>query len=368
MSLVGVLGQHKQEAEITDLRILSVTTMRNEAPYLLEWVAHHRAAGVTDFLIFSNDCDDGTDALLNALAQAGEVTHVPHVPVAGKSIQWQALRQAWKHPLRKAADWILVSDVDEFLNIHVGNHGISDLLAAVPEDTDAVLLPWRLYGHNDQVSIVDHPVTEQFTRCIPADAQYPVAAGLFKTLFSTKGPFNQLGVHRPKQKDPDKARLPKIVDGSGNPAHPFLAQTPSRLSLFGLGGGRDLVELNHYSVRSAAAFALKAERGLPNRASKPIDLAYWVERNFNTEPNTSIAQMRPATQVEYDRLVSLPRVRQLHDAGLHWHQARFEHLVRQPDVQELMVQVLCAGSSQVPPRHLQRQLIQWYQDTTTNKE
>ena len=343
------------------MRILSVTSVRNEAPYLLEWIAHHRAAGVTDFLIYANDCDDGTDLMLSSLAEAGEVVHVPHVPEPDKSIQWQALRQAWKHPLRKQADWILVTDVDEFVNIHVPGHQLTDLIAKVPSETDAIVLPWRLFGNNDRVAIDDMPVTEQFTRCIPAPAQYPVAASLFKTLFRAKGPFNQLGVHRPKQKDPDKAGLPTIMDGSGKPMHPFLAQNPQRLSLYDVGVARGLVELNHYAVRSAAAFAVKRDRGLPNRATKKVDLAYWVERNFNTEHNTSIAVMRAGTDVVLQRLLALEGIAEAHAAGVQWHRERFDQLIQHPEVQELMSQILCAGSSQVPSRDLQRQLVKWYQ-------
>ena len=347
------------------LRILSVTCVRNEAPYLLEWIAHHLAAGVTDFLIFSNDCDDGTDTMLDVLDAAGVVTHVPHKPEGGKSIQWQALRQAWKHPLRKAAEWILVTDVDEFLNIHAPGHRIPDLLAAIDTGTDAIVLPWRLFGNSDLVDIENRPVTQQFTHAIPADAQYPVAASLFKTLFRAKGPFNQLGVHRPKQKDPEKAGLPNMCDGSGKPVHPFLAETAARLSLYSLGVARELVELNHYAVRSAAAFVVKSERGLPNRASKKIDLAYWVERNFNTEENTSIAAMRPATEAALGAFLALDGIAELHEAGVTWHQERFRFLVAQTEGQQLMSQILTAGSSQVPPRHLQQQLVRWYQQANT---
>lgn len=343
------------------MRILSVTSVRNEGPYLLEWIAHHKAAGVTDFLIYSNDCDDGTDAILQALAAAGEVTHVPHVPAKGKSIQWQALRHAWKHPLRKQADWILVSDVDEFLNIHLPGHTIPDLLSQIG-DADAILVPWRLFGNDDHVDIQDQPVCGQFTRSIPAAAQFPVSSSLFKTLFRAHGPFNQFGVHRPKQKTVEKAPEPKIVDGSGNPAHPFLVQTQQRLSLYGMPVARDLVELNHYAVRSAAAFVLKGDRGLPNRSSKKVDLAYWVERNFNTETNTSIAKMAPMTQSALAGLHAIEGLTQLHQDAVRWHKQRFLTLVKQPAVQELMAQILCAGSSQVPPQHLQRALVQWYQD------
>ncbi len=343
------------------MRVLAVTSVRNEGPYLLEWIAHHMAAGFTDFLIYSNDCHDGTHEMLIALHEAGVVTHVDHVPEDGKSIQWQALRQAWRHDLRKAADWILVSDVDEFLNIHAEGHRVADLLSKVPEETDAIVLPWRLFGNNEVVEILDIPTTEQFTRAIPADAQYPIAASFFKTLFRPSGPFNQFGVHRPKQKRIENAGLPKIVDGSGNAAHPALVRRPQRLSLYDLGVARELVELNHYSLRSASGFLVKRDRGLPNRSSKGIDLAYWVERNFNTVEDKSISRMAQATKIALEELKSLPQVSEWHDHALQWHQNRFTSLAATLEGQELLSQILCAGDSLVPRRELQKQLVRWYQ-------
>lgn len=348
------------------MRILAVTSMRNEAPYLLEWVAHHSAAGVTDFLIFSNDCDDGTDRLLDQLHAAGIVTHVPHHKQGRKSVQWQALKSAWHHPLRKQADWILVSDVDEFVNIHVGRHRFADLIGALPEGSDAVVLPWRLFGQNDVFDIKDAPVTEQFTRAIVPDSAYPVAASLFKTLFRARGPFRQLGVHRPKQKPFERTGLPTYVDGSGIPLPRLFAESEKRISLYGYASGRALVEMNHYALRSAAAFVVKRDRGLPNRAHKKIDLSYWVDRNFNCVEDRSIGAMRPATMATLASLLKLERVAELHDAALRWHRAKFAELVQDPETHALLSQVLTAGSSTVLPRQLQRQLVRWYQDIHNN--
>ncbi|WP_243611744.1 glycosyltransferase family 2 protein [Shimia aestuarii] len=344
------------------MRVLSVTSMRNEGPYLLEWLAHHRAAGVTDFLVFSNDCEDGTAEMLDLLDAAGVLSHVPQERQGKKSVQWQALRAAWKHPLRKAADWVLVSDVDEFLNIRGGDHTLDGLIDGLAPEVDGVVIPWRLYGNNSVVEVLDAPVTEQFTRAIEPGVRYPAAAGFFKTLFRTKGPFNQLGVHRPQQKAPERAGLPVFVDGSGMRLPDSLAATPSRLSLFGFDAGQSLVEMNHYSIRSAAGFLVKRARGLPNRSHKPVDLAYWVERNFNTVEDRSIAAMRPATEAALAELREIDGIAAAHERAVAWHQARFAELVRQPEEQALLVDILTAGSSQTLPRELQLRLVQWYQD------
>ena len=52
---------------------LVISTMKDEAPYVTEWLAFHRAIGFTDFLIYTNDCGDGTDLLLDRLQHLGLV-------------------------------------------------------------------------------------------------------------------------------------------------------------------------------------------------------------------------------------------------------------------------------------------------------
>ena len=90
------------------MRFLAILTVRNEGAFLLEWLAHHRAIGFTDFLVFSNDCQDGTDKLLDRLEEMGLITHVRNDGPYDKSgIQFTALKTADKHRLVKKADWIL---------------------------------------------------------------------------------------------------------------------------------------------------------------------------------------------------------------------------------------------------------------------
>ena len=59
------------------MRVLAILGVKNEGAFLLEWLAHHRACGFTDFLVFSNDCSDGTDLMLDRLAAMGWLTPCP---------------------------------------------------------------------------------------------------------------------------------------------------------------------------------------------------------------------------------------------------------------------------------------------------
>lgn len=343
------------------MRILVATSVRNEGPYLLEWIAWHRMLGVTDFLFYSNDCDDGSDGLLDLLAEHGVIRHETHQPPEGKSIQWSALRAAWKHDLRKAADWMLISDVDEFPVIHAGEGRLADLLAALPPDTDAVALPWRLFGANERIEISDAPVTAEFTRSAPPVMVHPIAATFFKSLFRP-GAFGGAGVHRPRHR---KGSQPIWADGAGLPLPPMIAQNDKRLSLIGAEGARSLVEMHHYSLRSAQAFIVKADRGLPNWMVKRIDLGYWIERNFNSEENLAAQRFAPGLAVEIAGLKALPGVAERHEAALHWHRARFAELVKTPEGYDLYSDILLARDSAALPLPLQERLLRQFGQIVT---
>ena len=112
-------GRREQSMKLT-----IVTTMRNEGAHLLEWVAHHRAAGVTGFLVYLNDCDDGSEALLDALPDVAVVTQ----ETGDKPPQWTALKAAWDHELVRQADWVVCMDCDEFINLGNGLQGIAHLI------------------------------------------------------------------------------------------------------------------------------------------------------------------------------------------------------------------------------------------------
>ncbi len=124
-----------------------VACMKNEAPYILEWIAHHRAIGVDGFLIYTNDCEDGTDRIPDRLDALGIVQHRRNDDWTGKSPQQHALNRAIREPLVRNADWIIHIDVDEFINVRCGDGTLCAFLERVPDATN-VAMTWRLFGHN----------------------------------------------------------------------------------------------------------------------------------------------------------------------------------------------------------------------------
>ena len=80
------------------MRALAILGVKNEGAFLVEWLAHHRATGFTDFLVFSNDCEDGTDAMLERLQALGWLTHVRNDGPHDEGPQWALLKAAVRQP------------------------------------------------------------------------------------------------------------------------------------------------------------------------------------------------------------------------------------------------------------------------------
>ncbi len=344
------------------LKILAFTCVKNEGPFLLEWIAYNRLIGVTDFLVFSNDCEDGTELLLTRLAEHGVLRHIPHKAPADKSVQWQALQKVAKGNLTAGYDWAVFLDVDEFPMIHAGQHRLADAIAALPPDADAIAMPWRLFGANGLVRFEDLPVTAQFLRSAPEDLYHPIAGRYIKTLFRPDR-FQKPGVHRPKQRE--NGPLPVWYDGAGQRLPDAFAGRDSQIALPTLTTGRSVIELNHYSLRSVESFLVKTARGLANRRVKAIDLSYWVERNFNTVENTAITLWSEALAHEIAALRALPGLEALHQQACHWHRQRSAALIRTEEGYRLYCDCLHAAESAALSRRLALHLYSVFADLRT---
>ncbi|MEW9920659.1 glycosyltransferase family 2 protein [Marimonas sp. MJW-29] len=315
------------------MRITAVTCVKNEGPFLLEWIAFHRLLGVTDFLFYSNDCTDATDRLLDRLQDHGIVAHLPN-PARGRRYQMQALKAARRHPLVRGADWVWVGDVDEFPNIHVGDHTFSALIAACG-NPQAISLSFQYMANGGVEAFTDRPVISQFLRTHNPDIWGSDFAIEVKTLVRKDFPLAYYGAHRPFH-DEDKAQ-PAWTDGSGRPVpRPFRHRVGKRrVRAFQARGARAFATLNHYALRSLDSYLVKADRGDVNRADRVFDAGYWRARNDSAWPDDSILRYLPRLEEEIARLKALDGVADLHDQAVRLHRARIDLLVQDPAYEDL---------------------------------
>ena len=314
-----------------------VGCMKNEAPYIVEWVAYHRAIGVDNFLIYTNGCEDGTSEILDRLQDMGVVQHRNNDDWRGNSPQQFALNQSLKEPLIRNADWVIHIDVDEFMNIRCGNGTLPDLFAAVP-DASNIAMTWRLFGHNDQTTLRDDFVIDQFDSCAPKFCPKPHTVWGFKTMFRNIGAYQKISCHRPNKLLEDQRGAVKWVNGSGQDMTEEAVDNGWRNSRRSI--GYDLIQLNHYALRSAESFLIKRQRGRALHVDRSIGLNYWIRMDWNDHKDLTIKRNLPRLRAEYDRLMQDDILRNLHEDGLNWHRAKVAELHKTPEFEELFCQAL----------------------------
>lgn len=335
---------------------LAILCVRNEAAFLLEWLAHHRACGFGEFLVFSNDCQDGTDAMLDRLAEMGLVVHKRNEgPYDAQGIQFTALNRASDLPVVRRADWVLPLDVDEFVNIHVGDRTVQALTRALPQAT-AITLTWRLFGNAGIVPYEDKPITEQFTRAAPEIMYWPWRSAMFKTLHRNDGCYGKLGVHRPREPRTGRLAEARWFDGEGRELDDKF-KTTRIFSNYGQPNYK-LAQLNHYPLGAMESYLLKADRGRAVHSDHMLGMDYWVERNWCAEEDRSIHAMAPKMRAELAALMADPVLAELHANAVAWRKSRLVELLEHEPYRALMGRLLMTPPARPVPPQAARYLTQ----------
>jgi hypothetical protein len=314
-----------------------VGCMKNEAPYIVEWIAYHRAMGIDNFLIYTNGCEDGTSEILDRLQEMGVLQHRNNDDWKGNSPQQYALNSALKEPVIKNAEWIIHIDVDEFMNVRCGNGTVQDFIAAVPDATN-VAMTWRLFGHNGITQLNKDFVVDQFETCAPKFCPKPHTVWGFKTMFKNIGAYEKISCHRPNKLDEGFKKKVKWVNGSGKDMTKDVAENGWRSSKKNI--GYDLLQLNHYALRSAESFLIKRQRGRALHVDRSIGINYWIRMDWSDFRDITIKRNVPRLRAEYDRLMQDETLRKWHDTGYEWHIAKAAELHLNPEFADLYKEAL----------------------------
>ncbi len=264
--------------------------VKNEGPYLLEWLAHHRLVGVEHFVMFDNGSTDGSSELLAKLARAGIVDYVPWPNIPGVAAQ----RPAYIAGLARLAErsrWVAFIDADEFLNPLQGE-AVPEILKDY-ETAAGLLVPWRLFGSSGHLDQTDELVVSRFTR--RAHAQDP-RNNLVKTIVQART------VLRPDIHTVQVAEgclVDEFWQLGGSQGHPDNHAVPKAQRLV----------LNHYFTKSRTEWQQKRNRGQAteqvgsNAWRRPDD--HFTSHDVNDVEDPGLASRAPAIRQEMDRLRAL---------------------------------------------------------------
>ncbi len=244
-----------------------LATARNEGPYLLEWIAYHRAIGFEHIFLYTNDNSDGSDDLLRLLAGAGIINWFDNQVLPGTLPQ----HRAYGHALAAMPEildyrWTMIADIDEFVGFDTRSfHSITDYIEWQEQSrAEAIALPWKLHVAKPDDVWHEAPCIERFPLRDPAINAY------VKTLFRT----NMAWGANPHYPQPclGAALIQRSESGEPHMQRTTPAQTAKPSARFGW--------VSHYAFRSTPEMIMKLGRGRADQPASAQDAA--VENRIRT--------------------------------------------------------------------------------------
>ena len=314
-----------------------MSSLKNEGPFILEWVAHHRVLGFDAIYVASNDCSDGSDALLAALDRAGIIGHVPNEVAPGVIPQHAGYdRIRASHPIDRA-EWLMMLDTDEFLNIHIGQNRVQDLTMRAGA-ADIIAVSARSFSDLPQTHWEPGPVTRAFPMALRPHHR---ANQSVKTL--TRAPARFRGIHNHHMVGyRGKASLQVFCaqDASTYPLEPGTPLGDKFRHIPKEQVGYDLAQYNHYPIKTLDSYLLRQARGRGAAAKSDAEnnrhtMEYFTLRAGRGQPEHSIRRYDPQVEAMIADLLADPQIAAAHNACEAAHAAAIRDHVAQLDEAEM---------------------------------
>lgn len=266
-------------------RVGLVAPAKEEAPYLLEWIAYHRALGIESFLIGDNGGADLTSELLQALDAVGLIRRLDWRGELDFQIRFDmdAIPR-----MCGVTDVCSVTDVDEFIRPLGGRSDIPTAIAEIfaRKEVSALAFSWVTYGSSGRDEPGKGLVIERFTRRAADDHRRHCVV---KTMVR---PEQFIGMVNPHVVTLASG---EYVNDRGDPVRwTGDARTES--------ASWNALRADHFVVKSRREFDSKAKRGQPTPMALPRDETFFVSRDCNEVFDPMPADFVERTKDELDRL------------------------------------------------------------------
>lgn len=288
-------------------KIALVSCMRNEGVFVLEWLAYHQTLGFDEIIVITNDCTDGSDVLLDQLAETGAVTHIRQTLQPDANPQDTGMDLALTHLRDAGFTWCLHIDSDEFLLIETGDGKLADLMPHV-DQADVVAITWRNFGNNGLTTWkAGQSVLQGFTRSQGApDPGNDKSKCLFRL-----DRFEAASDHSPCLPTVEN---PIIVNADG--VELMLSglshRKVSRFRPHDVACSAKNARINHYAVKSDDVFLMKNMRGdgqgNQDHAKYYVGSRWYRLANCNDAEDTAILKHWDATEKRLSDMRAQPGI------------------------------------------------------------
>ena len=231
--------------------------MKNEGPYLKEWLDYHILVGVEKFYLYDNESTDNTTEILKPYIEHGVVDYT-YWP--GKSQQQKAYTDAFnKHAFD--TKWMAVIDLDEFI-VPVNYNTIPEYLDTLPKNFAELIMGWVIYGSSGHKTKPDGLITENYKK--HADKSCGV-----KSIVNPRLVYETLNPHTHEVAG-------FIIDENGNKLGRINQTDPGKIPT-------NKIRCNHYVTKSFEEYAARMNLGfsstLDRTKHRSIERFKYYDRN-----------------------------------------------------------------------------------------
>lgn len=259
--------------------------MKDEAPYLIEWLEFHKIVGVERFYLYNNNSTDNTVDILQPYLQSGEVILHDWPFTPGQISAYEHCLNTYKNE----SEWIAFIDMDEFL-FPTEKDDIKEVLEEF-YDFPGVAVNWLVFGSSGHKTRPEGLQVEKFSN---RSEENFGANKMVKTIVR-----------------------PEFATCSGNPHH-FLyfndevVVTENKEPIVGPWSTANSVQklrINHYFTRSLQESQEKMLRG---RSDTPSPRQWrFEEHDRNEVEDLTIQRFVPKLRQAVDAVISQSRIAQI---------------------------------------------------------
>ncbi len=270
-----------------DLSVVAI--MKNEAPYVKEWLDYHLLAGVDHFFIYDNDSPDNLHMVLQPYIDAGLVTYTFY---PDKCRQMESYIDA-VHRFRFFSRYMAWIDGDEFI--------FPKSKPTIPEVVDEILsdkpnaagLAVNIFGFGSnfqETADYSRGVLERFTRraeddYAPISDSYPQLHGGHAVVKTIANPRKVKVFHVPHCAQYFEKFY--AVNEQGNVVPGYSSYPVST----------EKIVMNHYSLKSREEYGKKVARGNADHFDNHYDVRNFEKNDHNEKFDDSILKYR-ATRLD----------------------------------------------------------------------
>jgi hypothetical protein len=278
-----------------------VASVRNEGPFLLEWLAYQRSIGLENIYIYTNDNTDGSTELLEQLAEHGIIKLI--LNSCSENINPQI--KAYEHslfllPELRQFQWVFYLDADEFFVPGADyEFDLRNVIAAINSRygdnlPSCVCYNWHWIGSGGAVRRRPGFVTERF------QVASPELNRCVKSLVRPRAVKAMSGLHAPSI-----SREGFVVNSALEPVaiEQNAYVSPKPISSSSISG-----KINHYWQKSFEEFLVKQARAAAS-LPRSTDLFFRWDISDDYQMRTSLpGRLRHKLHSEHEMLLALPGI------------------------------------------------------------